>query len=354
MVVAIGVVVGAATAAGGFFNLARIVFVGDIVDEARLGRASGLLQAATAGASIVGPSVAAPLLVTAGATWALALNAVSFLVSYVLVRSVRPERAPEGAAAEPPAAAGADPPAGLVREFTAALALFRRNRVLAALLVTTSLVMLGGGAATALDVYFFRENLHATPAMFGLAGAAFGVGALVGSAVGGVFGDRLGHARVFRAGALLAAGFFLVYSRLNAVGPAIAAIALFSVGLGAASTVAMPLTMRAVPRSHLARVVSVFGPVNQAANVLSLALAGALVGLMPQGFRTTLMGVGFGRVDLVFFGSAVLMLAGVAYAAVALRGADRVPAAAPEPAPAAVDTGSIAHRPTLDRSDSQV
>lgn len=69
--------------------------------------------------------------------------------------------------------------------------------------------------------------------------------------------------------------------------------------------------------------------------MLSLALAGTLVELMPQGFRTTLMGVGFGRADLVFFGSAVLMLTGTAYAAVALRGADRTPTLEPEPAAAA-------------------
>lgn len=320
---AIVIVIAVSTAAGGFFNLARVIFVGDVVPAGQLGRASGLVQAAGAGAAIAGPPLAAPLLVGVGVQWALGFNAVSFLVSYLLLRSVRPRR-PDAAA--PSAAA----PAGILREFGHGLRLFRTGRVLLTLLITTTLVMLGAGAVNALDVYFLQENLHGDPTMFGLLGGAFGAGALVGSAVAGVFADRLGPARVFRVSLLLAAGLFLVYSRMDSVWPAIAVAMAFSVGLGGVSTVAVPLIMRSVPRSHLGRVLSVFGPVNQAASVISLGAAGTLVGFLPSGFHTTVAGVGFGRIDLVFFGSATLMLAGAFYAFVGLRGADTASDAAPD------------------------
>jgi MFS family permease len=189
------------------------------------------------------------------------------------------------------------------------------------LLVTITLVMLGAGAVNALDVYFVQENLHAAPAWFGVIGAAFGVGALLGSALAGSLGDRFGHAKVFCAALLLAAGLFLVYSRMASIWTGLAAVVLFSIGLGGLNTASMPLIVRSVPRSHLGRVLSVFGPTEQVATIFSIAVAGSLVGVLPRSFRTTLAGIEFGRIDLIFLFSAVLMLAGAFYAATTLRGA---------------------------------
>jgi MFS family permease len=329
LLVITAVVVTLATAAAGFFNPARIVLIGDIVPEEHLGKASGYVQVTGAAAAIVGPPLAAPLLVGVGVEWALAVNAVSFLVSYLFVRSVRPDTpaADVGPTVDAPAPDGG----GFRREFVAGLALFRSNGVLATLLVSSTLVMLGAGAVNALDVYFLQENLHADPEWFGLLGAAFGLGAVVGAALGGIAGDRFGHATVFRASLLGAALLFVVYSQLGALVPGIVVVALFSVGLGCVGTVVMPLIVKSVPREFLGRVVSVIGPVNQVATVVSIAGAGALVGVLPTSFHTTVLGVEFGRIDLVFTVSAVLMLGGACYALVRLRGADDPPAPA-EPA----------------------
>ncbi|GAA0384310.1 MFS transporter [Acrocarpospora corrugata] len=332
-----GVVVTFATAAAGFFNPARIVLVGDIVPENQIGKASGLIQSTMALAAILGPPLAAPLLVTVGAQWTLALSAMSYLLSSALIRSVRPAPADVRSVTPDSHQAEAGRP-GMMREFVDGLRLFRGNRVLVTLLVTTTFVMLGAGAINALDVYFVQENLHAAPEWFGLIGAAIGVGALIGSAAAGILGDRFGLARTYCASLLLASGLFLLYSRMTSIGPALIMVTLFSIGLGSLHTVSTPLVMRAVPRSHLGRVLSVFSPIAQVATVISIGVAGALVSALPPEFRISMAGVEFGRIDLVFFGSSAVMLSSAIYAAVTLLGRDRMPARADDTEPDRVET----------------
>ena len=87
-------------ASGQFFNPARFATIGDVVhgDEDRV-RAAGLAEATTSAAGIIGPPIAALLLLTVGFQWALALNAISYVVSYLAIRFLR--LAP-GPARQPP------------------------------------------------------------------------------------------------------------------------------------------------------------------------------------------------------------------------------------------------------------
>src|SRR5450631_2677749 len=77
-------------ASGQFFNPARFATIGDVVhgEEDRV-RAAGLAEATTSAAGIVGPPIAVLLLLTVGFQWALAANAVSYLVSYLATRFLR-------------------------------------------------------------------------------------------------------------------------------------------------------------------------------------------------------------------------------------------------------------------------
>ncbi|WP_313863912.1 MFS transporter, partial [Mycobacterium sp.] len=189
----IGVVVAAATAVSQLFNPARFVLIGDVVPAHQRGRATGYGQATGALAAIIGPPLAAPLLFVAGVQWALVLNAASFVVSYFMISAVRinqpaaPPGAAEPAAAERPSVRG---------ELVDGLRFVARNRVLAALLVSIVVAVLGVGALQVLDVYFVKANLHADPQQwFGYIGTAFGVGGLLGALAGGWIADRAGAAR---------------------------------------------------------------------------------------------------------------------------------------------------------------
>ncbi len=83
------VVVIVVNSAGQFFNPARFATIGEIVrGESDRAKAFGLSQATAAGAVILGPPIAAPLLFALGIQWAMFLNAASYAVSFFAIRSV--------------------------------------------------------------------------------------------------------------------------------------------------------------------------------------------------------------------------------------------------------------------------
>jgi hypothetical protein len=66
---------------------------------------------------------------------------------------------------------------GFATDFLAGLRLVRASRVLLTVLVTVVVFMLGGALNT-MSIFFVQQNLHASPAQFGLLGAAEGIFAL--------------------------------------------------------------------------------------------------------------------------------------------------------------------------------
>ena len=76
-----------------FFSSALLAFVGDLVPEEEQPKAMGLRQAAVSFASILGPALAAPLFIAFGAQWALLIDALSFVVSFITIAAIRSPRA---------------------------------------------------------------------------------------------------------------------------------------------------------------------------------------------------------------------------------------------------------------------
>lgn len=182
----LGLAVAASTAVAQFFNAARFVLIGDVVPPGQLGRATGYAQATAALAAIVGPPLAGPLLFGFGPQWAMAANAVSFLVSYLAIRAVRVSPGPGRATGR----------ARIRRDYVAGLRVISASRILTGVVVSRMAAVLGAGALTALDVYFVADNLHADARIwFGVLGATLAAGAFAGGLLGGPLADRFGPAR---------------------------------------------------------------------------------------------------------------------------------------------------------------
>jgi len=166
---AVYLVVFVLTAAGQFFNPARFATTGDVVpgEDDRI-RATGLAEATTSAAGIIGPPIAALLLFSVGFQWALAANAASYAVSYLAIRLLRLAPGPR------PRACGGAERSSLYAEFSAGLRLFARNRFLVTLLTVTVICQCGTGAISALNVFFVTRDLHASSGLFGIAVTAMG------------------------------------------------------------------------------------------------------------------------------------------------------------------------------------
>jgi len=283
-----------------FFNPARFVIVTDVVAEQDRGRAAAMTQASTAVATILGPLLAAVLFVWVGPALAFALNAVTFVVSFLAIRVA-------------PSVSGSLSRGQIGQELLEPLRIIVGRPVLRMVLIAGSVIMLGAGTISALDVYFVQENLHAGPQWYGVISAAFGAGVLAGALLVGALGDRVGYRRIF-AGALIALGLvFLAYSRLTTPVPAVVLIFAYGLFAGGVETSISPLTIAAVPRDALARVISVFGPAFRLASIASIIGAGWVVSLFKPGQSTH----GFNRIELVFTAAAALIVAAGVYSAVA-------------------------------------
>jgi MFS family permease len=315
---AIYLVVFLVNALGQFVTPASIALVGDVVAEPERPRAASLLQVAGALAIIVGPPLAAPLLLTFGPWWALLVDAASFVVGFLTLSAMRVSR--ERAAQ----VAGA--PGSVAGEFLAGLRYFLTNRVLVTVLVAASIALLGAGALNALDVFFVTENLHADPHLYGLVGAATAVGTLVGAIAAGAFAFRLGLARTIWLALLAVGALVVVVSRMTSFGPALVAFGLTGMANAPLNVAAGPLLLKVTPKRFVGRATAILVPAINLASLVSIALAGWLASTVLVGFHAVVLGITFGPLDTIFLAAGALAILGGLYAMVMLRGADAQPA----------------------------
>jgi MFS family permease len=292
---AVYLVVFVLNATGQFFNPAGFVTTGDVVhgEEDRV-RAVGLAEATTSAAGIIGPPIAALLLITVGFQWALAANAASYAASYLAIRFLRLTPGPHPAA---PAEAGES---SLHAEFSVGLRLFVRNRFLVTLLTVTMICQCGTGAITALNVFFVTRDLHASSRLFGIAETAMGVGFIIGALAAGRMVRWIG-ARALTWSGLLATGVLAAGYALQRNFPAgLVMLAIYAMPIAMLNTAVAPLLLDAAPREYLGRVTAVFTPVNQLASMLSMVIAGWLTSTVLRSFRASFAGVTLNSVSLIF------------------------------------------------------
>jgi MFS family permease len=308
---------------GQFFGPARFATVADVVPtEADRAKAAGLGQLIQAAAVILGPPIAAPLLFTVGLQWALLLNALSYVFSYFAVRSVAlPDTSGGPRTAE----------SNLRREFVEGLRVFRRVRVLAVLLFLIMISGLSTGAINTLDVFFVTENLHAKPSLYGLMGAVFGAGYIVGAVLSGRAARKLG-AGPLTAWSFLAAGLvFVLYARQTMFVPALAFYFAIGVPVALLNAGINPMLMAAIPGEFTGRVIAIIDPAMQLATVISTTVSAWLASTVLLGFHGDVGGLHIGRIDTIFAGSALLLVVAGGYAFITLPKRNAVGSEATEP-----------------------
>jgi MFS family permease len=266
-----------------------------------------MLQASATTAAIVGPPLAAPLLFTVGAQWALWIDAVTFLVSFAAVRLIRVE----GTAADD--AVPEHEGDAWLGQLASGLRFLAGNRVVGALTVAVVVATLGTGALNTLDVFFVVQNLHVSAHWYGTLGMAEGIGALLGALTAGWLCARYADVRVF-VGGMLAAGLMLVvYSRAESLWPAVVLLALVGLPIGWVNTAISPILYREVPRALMGRVISVVNPIQQLASMLSALVSGWLVSDLLRGLDVSAGPMRLRPIDTVFAACGVLfVVAGLA------------------------------------------
>ena len=327
-------VIFALNAFGSFANPARFTLLFSVVGEADQAQASGMTMASQSLAGIIGPPIAAPLLFVFGEQWALVINAVSYLVSFAAIRLVSfPASAVEPAAGQPPAS--------FMTDFRAGIRFFATSRTLIAIVIGVVVATLGTGMINSLNVFFVTDNLHVAAKWYGTLGVADGIGGILGAVATGIVVAKIAPRRVFWIGLATTGVLFVAYSRMTVLIAAIVLLVLIGVVVGTLNGSIQPLVLGSVPQEMLGRVVAVMMPLQQVANVISMALAGILASTALHGLHASFAGMTFGPYDTLFSLAGLLFVVG-GLASIPLLRAGSAPAPAASAAAEATVGAAVA------------
>ncbi|MFF2954640.1 MFS transporter [Kitasatospora sp. NPDC057965] len=191
-----------------FFDIADQAFLPEVVGRRQVAAANGRLEFSRSAAELAGPGLSGLLLQWVTAPLVLLADAVSYLVSALLLGVIRPPAS--GAAPAAGAGTGADPrppaaPERMRARIAEGLRFVLRHRVLRSLALATAVANLAGlgGALSALLPAFALRDLGLSPGRLGLALMLGNACALLGA----LFTARL--VRVLGLGRLLLASRLL-------------------------------------------------------------------------------------------------------------------------------------------------
>lgn len=170
-----------------FFDVAHPSYVPALVEPENLVEANSKLATSAAAASVVGPSLGGLLVQALSAPIAVAVDAGSFLVSGVLVASIRGKEQ---------AATQRGPRPHLRRDIGEGLRAVRGDPVLLTLTLSPGIANFAFGMSNALYVLYATRELAIDAGALGLAFAATGAGALVGSLAAAPLAGRVGLGRM--------------------------------------------------------------------------------------------------------------------------------------------------------------
>ncbi|MFJ7157239.1 MFS transporter [Streptomyces sp. NPDC101118] len=194
------VVAFATGAAGVLFDVAALSVLPSVVQREHLAVANGRLEAVRATAQTSGPALGGSLVQLLTAPVAVLADALSYLLSAVLLRGLPPLPPPPGA----------DRSEGLLRQVGAGLRYCLTHRHIRPLALSAAWANLCTEALLAVFVTHAVRDLHLAAVTVGLVLALSNLGYLAGSLVTPWLNDRLGVGRTIVLSALLHGGFVLV------------------------------------------------------------------------------------------------------------------------------------------------
>jgi MFS family permease len=279
---ALALLAGAGT---GLFNPAALAAVPSLVRPERLPAATALYGAITDLGFIVGPALAALVLLFGGPETILYANAATFAVSALVLSRLRFGAAPvvEDESAPRP---------GLLREARAGLGIIARMAGIRTVIVASGAMLLFAGLFNVAELPYAVKELDAGNAGFGALTAIYGLGFVVGSLSGSRGGEAPVLKRRFLGGLALVGAGFIACGIAPGFPAAVPAFALTGIGNGLLLVYERLLIQTTVDDSVMARTFGVRDGLSAWAFAAAFLAAGGLIDGL--GVRTVLVVAGVG------------------------------------------------------------
>ncbi|MBA2393706.1 MAG: MFS transporter [Ktedonobacteraceae bacterium] len=292
------------SASAQFFNPAYMSLIASIIPAEDLPRAAGLGQTMQAFATILGPLLAAPLFFSFGVTWALLIDALSFIVSFGTIAAIHISYM----------LPTSSEPNNFWREFKEGFHFSFSNLTIRTLIVTSFIATLGAGAFDALYVFFLTGNLHTSASFSGVIATSLGIGTILGAFIA-TKSTRFFKIEYLFSFSLAGIGVsLLIISRLTVFPVAIFFFLLFGLFLASLRVASSPLLLGETPQNMIGRVVAVLGPTSTIASLVAAMLSGFLASVLLVHLHWNVLGTIFGPIDTIFVGVSILFLIAAFYA----------------------------------------
>jgi MFS family permease len=263
----------------GLFNPASLAAIPSLVSQERLPAATALYGAITDIGFILGPALAALLLLEGAPETILFANAATFALSAVAL-----SRLPFGAAPAPEDVATPRP--GLLREARDGLAALAGMAAVRTVVLASGAILLAAGLFNVAELPFAKDELDAGSAGFGALTAIYGLGFVAGSLSGSRGGEPPVLKRRFLGGLAIVGAGFVACSIAPGLGAALAAFAVAGIGNGLLLVYERLLIQTTVDDALMARVFGVRDGLSAWAFAAAFLAAGALIEAF--GVRTVL------------------------------------------------------------------
>ena len=261
------VLAGVAGFATGFFRPAVYASLPNLVEDSELPRAQGMLQAADALTTVIGPLAGGILVAATSPDWAYVVNAITFLWSALLILRI-PARLLQAAQAVTE---------GHLQDIAAGLKVIVRSRALLTVLIAWNVAMVGNAGVNVGEVVLAQVSFDAGDFGYGLLLASAGLGLVVGSLSVGAWIEHRELAFVYGAGfGLLALGVGAAAVSPN-VWVAAACVIVSGVGNGIAVVCNALFVQRGAPDEMRGRVFTVLMSSNYLILGLGMVAAGPLL-----------------------------------------------------------------------------
>ncbi len=300
-----------------FFGPARTALIAEIVPDSERTRGMGMNNISFNIALILAPSLAALLFLIMGASLAIIIDVLSFLVSLLFVSQIRSaethrEKAPEQKE-------------GYWSEFREGLGFLKSSQVLMMLLIAGIIFNSGAGTFNAFYLLFVLNYAH-TPLQFsGFFPASYGLCVVVGSLGAILLVKRLGEGKVFWLSLLIWGASLVLFARMTMFQPALLINCLLGICNAGVNVVVGPLIMRFTKREYLGRVSAIFTPMIEAAQFVSILVAGLLASTVLVNMHMRIAGLVFRPVDTILSGAGLIAILAGVYTFVAWRKVDLKP-----------------------------
>jgi MFS family permease len=277
---AIVALAGVAGLATGFFRPAVYAGLPNLVDEEELARANSLIQTSENVSWTIAPIIGGALVAAWGPDLAYWVNAVSFLVSAVLV-----SRIPAGSLQGVLAASG-----GHLRDLRAGFVHVLRTRPLLTVLIVWTITLAAVASTQTAQVFLAKDAFDAGDLGYGLIFGCIGLGLAFGSFVAGSWVERRPVGSVYATSILLQAAGVGAAAVAPNVWASLPCFVVAGIGNGAAVVCNALLVQRGTTDEIRGRVFTVIMSVNYAAYGLGFVVAGPLTDAV--GPRWIFAGVG--------------------------------------------------------------